>query len=107
MNKSSANRVLHNPDFQKMEREKRRISWFFSLLIFSVYVAYILYIGINPAFFGQPVMEGSMITIGFYAGIFIILFSIALTGIYVRKVNRKFDAITKKVIDEIEGGGHA
>ncbi|MCL1886459.1 MAG: DUF485 domain-containing protein [Betaproteobacteria bacterium] len=104
MNKSSMNLVLQHPDFKKMEMEKNRISWFFSFLVFAVYVAYILYIGINPEFFSRPLVAGSAITIGIYAGIGIILFSIILTGIYVRKVNKKFDEVTQKVIHDIEGG---
>ncbi len=107
MKKSSMARVLDHPEFRKMELEKKRLSWFFSFLVFTVYVAYILYIGINPAFFGRPLFTGSPITIGIYAGVFIILFSIVLTGIYVRKVNRKFDEITRKVIHEIEESEHA
>lgn len=107
MNRSSMNRVLQHPDFKKMEQEKNRISWFFSFLIFAVYVAYILYIGINPEFFGRPLIAGSVITVGIYAGIFIILFSIVLTGLYVRMVNRKFDEVTRKVIHDIEGGDNA
>ncbi|MDL2284612.1 DUF485 domain-containing protein [Oxalobacter sp. OttesenSCG-928-P03] len=107
MNKSSMNQVLEHPEFKKMQQEKNRIRWFYSFLTFTVYVAYILYIGINPEFFGRPLLAGSTITIGIYAGVFIILFSIALTGLYVRKVNRKFDEVTKRVISEIEGGSHA
>jgi len=107
MNKSSIKRVLAHPEFKKMEQEKKRISWFFSFLTFVVYVAYILYIGMNPAFFGRPLFAGSTITIGIYAGVFIILFSVALTGIYVRKVNRKFDEVTRKVIHEIKEDEHA
>ncbi len=107
MDKSSLKRVLAHPDFKKMEREKKRLSWFFSFLIFTIYVAYILYIGIDPSFFGRPLFAGSVISIGIYAGVFIILFSIVLTGIYVRKLNRQFDEVTKRVIHEIEGGDHA
>lgn len=107
MKKSSMARVLDHPEFIKMEQEKKQISWLFSFLVFTVYVAYILYIGMNPAFFGRPLFTGSPITIGIYAGVFIILFSIALTGIYVRKVNRKFDEITRKVIHEIEESENA
>ena len=107
MKKSSMTRVLEHPEFIKMEQEKRRLSWFFSFLVFSVYVVYILYIGMNPEFFGRPLFADSPVTIGIYAGIFIILFSIALTGIYVRKVNRKFEEITRKVIHDIQESQHA
>jgi len=107
MDKSSMSRVLDHPEFKKMEQEKNRMRWFFSFLVFAVYVTYITYIGMNPDFFGRPLFEGSVVTIGIYAGIFIIVFSVVLTGVYVRKANRKFDEVTKKVIFEIEGGHHA
>ena len=101
------NRVLTHPEFKKMEQEKNRMRWFFSFAVFAVYVTYISYIGINPEFFSRTLFPGSIITTGIYAGVFIILFSIVLTGLYVRKANRKFDEVTKRVIREIEGGRHA
>ena len=107
MDKSTMNRVLSHPEFKKMEQEKNRMRWFFSFSVFVVYVAYIAYIGINPEFFSRTLFPGSVITIGIYAGLFIILFSVVLTGMYVRKANRKFDEVTKRVIQEIGGGHHA
>jgi len=107
MNKSAIKRVLQNPDFKKLEKEKNRISWLFSFLIFAIYVAYILYIGINPEFFGRPLFAGSTVTVGIYAGVFIILLSIALTGIYVRKLNNELDEVTQRIVDEFERGENA
>lgn len=106
MNESLSKRVLNHPDFKKMEREKNTLSWFFSILIFAIYVVYILYIGINPELFGQTVTEDSNITWGIYAGLFVILLSILLTGIYVRKANGDFDDVTERVIKEVEGENH-
>ena len=102
MNKSSIKRVLQHPGFKKTEREKNRMSWFFSALIFAVYVTYILYIGTSPEFFSRPLFAGSVITTGIYAGVFIILFSILLTGIYIRRANRKFDEETQRILRELE-----
>lgn len=94
-------KVLQNPDFQKMAKQKSRLGWSFSIVMFVFYVIYILYIGISPETFAQPVSDGATTTIGIYAGLFIIVFAVAITGIYVRKANGKYEEATRKVVKEV------
>ncbi len=94
-------KVLNNPDFQEMARQKSRLGWSFSIVMFVFYVIFILYIGISPETFAQPITEGSTTTIGIYAGLFIIVFAIAITGIYVRNANGKYEDATRKVVQEV------
>ena len=87
MNKQTAAKVLANPKFAQMARQKSLLGWSFSAVMFAVYVVYILFIGIDPHSFAKPVSEGSIITWGIYVGLFVILFAIAITGIYVYLAN--------------------
>ncbi len=103
MEKHTAERVLNNPEFQKMARKKSILGWSFSALMFAIYVAFILYIGISPQSFGVPVSPGSVTTWGIYIGLFVILFAIAITGIYVHKANGEFEDMTQRVIREVQG----
>lgn len=101
MEKNIAQQVLNNPKFQKMAKTKSRYCWTFSILMFVIYVIYILYIGASPESFGVPVAEGKTTTVGIYVGLFVILFAIAITGIYVRQANGPLEEITQEVVREV------
>jgi uncharacterized membrane protein (DUF485 family) len=99
-------RVLDNPEFQKMAHQKSVLGWSFSILMFSIYVVYILYIGLSPESFGVPVGTNSITTWGIYIGLFVILFAIAITGIYVHKANGVFEETTQRVILAVQEQTH-
>ena len=103
MDKKTAERVLNHPDFQKMARQKSILGWTFSVVMFSVYVIYISFIGVDPHSFGTPVSPGSITTWGIYIGLFVIFFSIIITGIYVYIANGKFEKMTREVVREVIG----
>ena len=99
--KNIAQQVLNNPKFQKMAKTKRMYCWSFSILMFVIYVIYILYIGASPESFGVPVAAGKTTTVGIYVGLFVILFAISITGIYVRQANGPLEEITQEVVREV------
>ena len=103
MNKQTAAKVLANPKFAQMALQKSLLGWSFSAVMFAVYVVYILFIGIDPHSFAKPVSEGSIITWGIYVGLFVILFAIAITGIYVYLANGKFEKMTQEVVKDVMG----
>lgn len=102
MDQNVADRVLNNPEFQKMARQKSIMGWSFSIIMFAIYVAFILFIGVSPETFGTPVAAGMVTTWGIYIGLFVILFAIAITGIYVHRANGVFEKTTQRVIRQIE-----
>ena len=102
MKDTQAKRILSNPTFQRMARKKATLGWTFTALMLIVYFSYIGYIGISPDTFAQSVSPGSVTTWGIYAGLFVIVFAIAITGIYVYKANGEFDRLTKEAIRETE-----
>lgn len=105
MEQETAKKILGHPEFQKMARKKSALGWGFSALVFVMYVAYIGIIGISPESFAIPVSENSITTWGIYIGLFVIVFSFVVTGLYVRKANGEFDRMTRKVIEDVMQGG--
>ena len=103
MEKTTAQRVLVNPEFQKMARQKSLLGWSFTVIMFTVYVVYILFIGLDPHAFGKPVSDGSVTTWGIYVGLFVIFFSILITGVYIFIANGKFDKMTRGVVRDVMG----
>lgn len=103
MDTQTAKKVLEHPEFQRMARQKSVIGWSFSAVMFLLYVAYIWLIGTSPEVFARPVSDGSVTTWGIYAGLFVIVFSILITGVYVRIANGKFEKMTQDVVREVKG----
>ncbi|MFC5920736.1 DUF485 domain-containing protein [Neisseria weixii] len=95
--------VLAHPKFKRMAMQKSILGWMFSAVIFFVYVAFILAIGINPQLFAIKTSPGSVTTWGIYIGIFVIVFSFITTAIYVYIANGKFENMTQEVIREVFG----
>lgn len=102
MNENQLIQIKNHPAFKEMEAKKSKLGIAFTILTLVIYFSYIIMIGTNPALFGSPVAAGKVTTIGIYWGIFVILFSIIITAIYVYKANGEFDDLTKKMMDELE-----
>lgn len=103
MNSKTATQLLENPTFLQMAAKKRRLSTICSLLMLIVYFGYIGIIAWSPQTFARPVHAGAATSWGIYAGLFVIIFSILITGYYVYKANGEFDRLTKAAIAEIGG----
>lgn len=102
MDKQTARKVLDNPDFQRMAKQKAILGWGFSAVIFMMYVGFIWIIGSRPELLKIPVSPDGITTWGIYIGIFVIVFSFITTGIYVRIANGKFENMTKKVVEHVK-----
>jgi uncharacterized membrane protein (DUF485 family) len=103
MDKQTARKVLENPEFQKMERQKSMLGWGFSAIILIMYFSFIWIIGSNPDLLRTPVSANGITTWGIYVGIFVIVFSFVTTGIYVSIANGKFEKMTQDVVKSVRG----
>jgi len=64
-----------------------------------VYYGYIALIAWNKEFLSQPLGAG-VTTIGVPIGMGVIIFTIVITGIYVRRANSEFDALTRDILED-------
>ena len=71
----------------------------FDYLILAIYFGYVLLIAFDRDFLARP-LGGGTTSIGIPIGLGVIVAGIVLTGIYVRRANRRFDALTREVIEE-------
>jgi len=93
--------VKADPEFQNLVKKRRKFSLQLTTLILLVYFSFILTIAYAPSIFGISLFEGSVTSIGIPIGVGIIIFSFALTGIYVRKANKDFDATLNRLKDDL------
>jgi uncharacterized membrane protein (DUF485 family) len=92
-------RIRANPKYQELRRKRTRFGWLLSAGMLIVYYGYISLIAFNKPFLSQKIGEG-VTTIGVPIGMGIILFTIAITGLYVRRANTEFDRLTAEILKE-------
>ncbi len=94
------NRIQHHPDFQELVMKRKSFALKLSLVVLVMYFSFILLIAFAPDVLATPVASNSVVTWGIPIGIFIIITSFLLTGIYVKRANTEFDEENQRIIDE-------
>ena len=94
-----AARIAANPKYQQLVSTRSRFGWILTILMLLVYYGYIAIVAFNKEFLSQRLGEGVM-TIGIPIGLGVILFTILITGIYVKRANTEFDQLTAEIIKE-------
>ena len=61
---------------------------------------FVLMVAYNPSALGQPVSEGSMLTVGVAAELCLFVLFWVLSALYVRRANTEFDDLTQEVIKQ-------
>jgi cation/acetate symporter len=87
-----------NPKFRELVTRRGRFAWTLAIIVLTMFYGYILTIAFNPTALGQPVAEGSMLTVGVAVELFLFIFFWGLTAFYVRRANSEFDAMTQDLI---------
>lgn len=97
MNDPVTERIRANPKYQELKRKRNVFGWTLALCMMVVYYGYIALIAFNKEFLSIPLGEG-VTTIGVPIGMGVIVFTIVITGIYVRRANTEFDALTREIL---------
>ncbi len=100
-------KIYADPEFHELEKKRGRFSWLLASIILLTYFTFILIIAFAPALFATPVIEGNIITWGILVGLFVILLSFLLTGIYVFRANNEFDHLTQDILDNVRESDNA
>lgn len=93
-------KIVANPHYQQLVRLRTRFGWTLTALIMIVYYGFILLIAFNKELLATRIGSGVM-TWGIPAGLFVIVFTVVLTGIYVSRANKQFDELTESIRREV------
>jgi uncharacterized membrane protein (DUF485 family) len=93
-------RIRENPKYAELKQKRSGFGWLLTLLMMVVYYGYIALIAFNKEFLGQRMGEG-VTTVGVPIGMGVIIFTIIITGIYVRRANDEFDRLTQEILQEV------
>lgn len=89
-------KVLSDPAFHELESKRNRLGWTLSAITLVVYYGFILVVAFSPSTLAAPI-GGMTMSVGLPVGVGIILLSIIMTGIYVRRANSEFDGLVRKI----------
>jgi uncharacterized membrane protein (DUF485 family) len=92
--------IRNNPKFQSLVAKRNRYSFIMTTLMMIVYFGYILLIAFNKEGLAVKIGEGYTTSVGIPMGLGVIIFTIVLTNIYVRRANTEFDAEAAAVLKE-------
>ena len=93
-------KIRANPKYQQLRSTRNAYGWIMTALMLIVYYGYTALVAFNKAFLATPLGPNGVMTIGIPIGVGVILFTIIITGIYVRRANTEFDALKQQVIEE-------
>ena len=91
-----ATRIAAHPKYQELRAKRTRFGWWLTLAMMVVYYGFILLVAFNKEFLSQRLGAGVM-TIGIPIGFGVIVFTIIITAIYVKRANSEFDELTAAV----------
>ena len=92
-------KIRANPKYLQLKQTRNTYGWVMTALMLVVYYGYIALIAFDKAFLATPLGAG-VTTIGIPIGVGVILFTVVITGIYVRRANTEFDAMKEALIEE-------
>jgi uncharacterized membrane protein (DUF485 family) len=89
-------RILNDPAYQELKAKRSRFGWWLTLAMLVVYYGFILLVAFDKPFLATRLGSG-VTTIGMPIGLAVIVFTVVITGLYVRRANSEFDALTEQI----------
>lgn len=93
-------RIEKNAQYQHLIKTRNALGWRLTLVVFAAYYGFILIVAFDKQLFATPLAAGMTTTWGIPLGIGIILLTVVLTAVYVRKANSEFDPALKQILEK-------
>jgi uncharacterized membrane protein (DUF485 family) len=94
-------RVTANPKFHEFIAMRSRYSIIMAIVSAAAYYGFILLVAFDKELLAQKIGAG-VTSLGVPLGVGVIVFTIVLTWIYVRRANTEFDATNEAIIKEAQ-----
>lgn len=92
-------RIQRHPKYQELRRKRNALGFLLTGLMLLVYYGFVSLIAFDKPFLAQPIGAG-VTSLGVPIGFGVILFTVLITAIYVRKANSEFDQLTREILKE-------
>jgi uncharacterized membrane protein (DUF485 family) len=94
-----SDRIASNPKFQAFVAKRNNYSIMMTILGAIAYYGFILLVAYNKEFLATKI-GGGVASIGIPIGVGVIVFTIIITWIYVKRANTEFDAESEAIVKE-------
>ena len=92
-------RVLRDARYQQLKSRRTRFGAWLTVAMLVVYYGFILLVAFGKEFLATRLGTG-VTTIGMPIGLAVIVFTILITALYVRRANKEYDALTEQITRE-------
>ncbi len=96
MESTVIDRIQSDPNYQALKERRSSFGWKLTFAMLIVYYGFIILIAFDRDILAARIGDGVM-TWGIPIGFGVILFTILVTGVYVRRANSEFDDLNEKV----------
>jgi len=93
-------RIEANPKYHELRRKRNSFGWLLTALMLIVYYGYIALIAFDKPFLATPLGAG-VTSIGIPIGMGVIVFTVVITAIYVRRANSEYDRLTAEILKDV------
>ena len=97
-------RIRKNPRFIELVSKRQGFATLLSVIVLTIFYGFFMVVAFNPNLIGQRLSEGSYVTVGIAAELFMFIFFWVLTAVYVKRANGEFDSITEEVVRDAAKG---
>ena len=89
-------RIASNPKYQELKAKRTSFGMWLTLAMLVVYYGFILLVAFNKRFLATRLGEGVM-TYAMPIGFGVILFTVLITVLYVRRANSEYDDLAEQI----------
>jgi len=100
MDADLATRIASHPKYQELKSKRSSFGRRLSLAGMVAYYGFILLVAFDKPLLSQKIGNGAM-TVGMPLGVAVIVFTIIITWVYIRRANSEFDALTAQIVEEV------
>ncbi len=94
-------RIANDPRYQELKAKRSRFGWTLTILMLIVYYGFIGLIAFDKELLFKRTGAGVM-TLGIPLGFGVIVFTIIITAIYVRRANSEYDALSDAIVRSVK-----
>ena len=99
MESDLALRISQHPKYRELKAKRTSLGWWLTLAGMLSYYGFILLVAFDKPLLAQKI-GGGVTTLGMPIGVAVIVFTIIITWVYIRRANSEFDSLTEQIVRE-------
>ena len=98
MSSSITDAVRADPKFAELKAKRARFAWTLAAIVLGTYYGFMMIVAFAPKVLATKIGAGWTLSIGFPIVAVIIVGAWLLTGLYIRRANGEFEALTIAIV---------